>query len=261
MATCPFATFEEITGPVGPFAGGPFKIVHHTTEGSTYASAKAAYKANKSDPHFTVTGDEVFQHIDTALAARSLKNPPGGVETNRDSAVQIEVVGFAGKPKDVTTLRTVANLCRWIEAEHGVAQTWPNGKPKASTNGNDPGGHNRDSAAWDNEGGHYGHSQVPENKHWDPGYTEAELAIVTPDAVFDAHDELAASAAPGGVAAIAREAPAPAPESADAILQRVLAGLAASADSGLNRRPSRITVSVKSAGVEVQVVIEGANRR
>ena len=54
VAQCPFATFEEISGAVGPFAGGPFKIVHHTTEGSTYAGAKAAYKAAKSDPHFTV---------------------------------------------------------------------------------------------------------------------------------------------------------------------------------------------------------------
>ena len=91
MATCPFATFDAITGSVGAYAGGPFKIVHHTTEGSTYAGARAAYKANRSDPHFTVSGDDIFQHIDTAEAARSLKNPPGGVETNRDSAIQIEV--------------------------------------------------------------------------------------------------------------------------------------------------------------------------
>jgi hypothetical protein len=79
MAKCPFAVFEEISGPVGDFTGGPFKIVHHTTEGGTYAGAKAAYKANKSDPHFTVSGDQVVQHIDTAFAARALKNPPGGV--------------------------------------------------------------------------------------------------------------------------------------------------------------------------------------
>lgn len=255
MAKCPFATFDEITGPVGPFGAGPFKIVHHTTEGATYAGAKAAYKANKSDPHFTVTGNDVFQHIDTAQSARALKNAPGGVETNRDSAVQIEVVGFAGKPKDVTTLRTVAKLCRWIETEHGVNQRWPNGKPKTSTNGSDPGGHNRDPTTWDNEGGHYGHSQVPENHHWDPGYSEAELAMVTPEAVFDAHEELAASAAPVGLPELVAEPRST--EAADTILQRVLAGLAASADSGLIRRPVRVTVSVKTAGVEVQVVLEG----
>src|SRR5215208_5822096 len=104
MSLCPFATFEEISGPVGSYSGGPFKIVHHTTEGHTYAAAKAAYKAARSDPHFTVAGEDVFQHIDTGKAARSLRNPPGGVETNRDSAVQIEVVAFAGRPKDAATL-------------------------------------------------------------------------------------------------------------------------------------------------------------
>ena len=194
MAKCPFATFDEITGAVGPYSGGPFKIVHHTTEGSTYAGARAAYKAHRSEPHFSVAGDQIFQHVDTGLAARSLKNPPGGVETNRDSAVQIEVVGFAGSAKDVTTLRSVAKLCRWIENEHGVPQKWPNGKLRVSTNGRDPGGHNRSAANWDAETGHYGHSQVPENDHWDPAYSAAELAIVTPDAVFDPHDELEAVA-------------------------------------------------------------------
>jgi hypothetical protein len=253
MAGCPFATFDEITGPVGPFSGGPFKIVHHTTEGQTYAGARAAYRAHKSDPHFTVAGDDIFQHIDTAQAARALKNPPGGVETNRDSAVQIEVVGFAGRPKDVATLRAVAKLCRWIEAEHGVPQTWPNGRPRASTNGLDPGGHNRNPAAWDARGGHYGHSQVPENDHWDPGYTAAELAIVTPDAVFDAHDELAAA---GGVAPEAAEIARPAGVSrTDAIVQAVLDRLAA-ADLEILRRTSRVSVRVASDGVEIEVTLE-----
>jgi hypothetical protein len=31
---------------------------------------------------------------------------------------------------------------------------------------------------WDGTGGHYGHSQVPENTHWDPAYTDAEWAQV-----------------------------------------------------------------------------------
>jgi hypothetical protein len=95
---------------------------------------------------------------------------------------------------------------------------------------------------------------VPENDHWDPGYSEAELAIVTPDAVFDAHDELAASAA-------AMAAEVQGPETADTVLQRVLAKLAASADSGLIVRPSRVIVSVKTEGVEVQVILEDAGRR
>lgn len=183
MARCPFARWDEINGPVGEYLGGPFKIVHHTTEGATYASARAAFAKSRSDPHFTVDGETIYQHIDTARAARSLRNAPGGVETNRDSAVQVEIVGFAGRPKPAAALATVAKLCRWIEAEHAVPQRWPNGFPRWSHSGGDPGLHNRDAANWDTGGGHYGHSQVPENTHWDPGYTPSEVGVVTPEAL------------------------------------------------------------------------------
>ncbi|BAQ67151.1 N-acetylmuramoyl-L-alanine amidase [Geminocystis sp. NIES-3709] len=176
MAKCPFATWKPITGGVGAYSGGPFKIVHHTTEGSTASGAMGAYKANKSDPHFTVDPITIYQHIDTSVSARSLANPPGGVQTNRDSAIQIEVVGFAGKPKNSATLKNVAKLCRWIEQTHSVPQKWPNGFPKVGTR--DPGGHNRNANNWDKTGGHYGHSQVPENTHWDPGYTRSEVEII-----------------------------------------------------------------------------------
>lgn len=257
MARCPFATFEEISGPVGRFSGGPFRIVHHTTEGSSYAGAKAAYRRARSDPHFTVAGDEIFQHVDTSVAARALRNSAGGVETNRHSAIQIEVVGFAGRAKDVATLNTVARLCRWIESEHGVAQHWPNGRPRTAINGRDPGGHNRSASTWAGEGGHYGHSQVPENTHWDPGYSAAELAIVTPAAVFDAHEELAAAAeiaeAPGVETARAST-------EAEAIVQRVLGELAIAAPTAVSGAVSRVTVRVKAGDVDVRVTVEGERR-
>ena len=82
MARCPFATWKEITGPSGGFMDGPFRIVHHTTEGSSADSAFAAFLANKSDPHFTVDATSIFQHIDTDQFARSLRHiPPGGRQT------------------------------------------------------------------------------------------------------------------------------------------------------------------------------------
>ena len=127
MARCPFATQKPITGGLGAYSTGPFKIVHHTTEGSSASGAMGAYRANKSDPHFTVDATTIYQHIDTNSTARALANPPGGVQTNRDSAIQIEVVAFAGRPKNIATLKNVAKLCRWIEATHGVPKGWPNG--------------------------------------------------------------------------------------------------------------------------------------
>ena len=195
MPACPFAIQKHLTGEVGPYDGGPFKIVHHTTEGSTAEGAMDAFRTHRSDPHFTVDGLHIYQHIDTGLAARALRNPPGGVQTNTDSAVQIELVGFAGKLKNKAALRNMARLCRWIEGTHGVPRVWPNGPPKTSVKGADPGGHNRDAKTWNTKGGHYGHSNVPENVHWDPAYTKLEAEFVMA-AEFDAEGALTNANAP-----------------------------------------------------------------
>jgi len=181
MPKCDFAKWKPISGASGTYNGGPFKIVHHTTEGISAEGAFTAFKNHRSDPHFTVDATTIFQHIDTGQAARALRNPEGGVETNRDSAIQIEVVGFAHRPKTRATLENVRRLCRWIEEKHGVPKLWPNGFPKPAVNGRDPGGHNRDARTWDTKGGHYGHSNVPENTHWDPGYTKTEIDFLMLD--------------------------------------------------------------------------------
>lgn len=175
MARCPFAVWMPITGPSGQHLGGPFKIVHHTTEGSTAQGAFGAFRKNRSDPHFTVDATTIFQHVDTALGARALRNDAGGVQTNRDGAIQIELVAFAHLPKDPRALANVARLCRWLEATHQIPRDWPSGFPKPAKNGKDPGGHNRDATTWDTKSGHYGHCHVPENTHWDPGYTIDEV--------------------------------------------------------------------------------------
>jgi hypothetical protein len=198
MPRCPFAQWEPIpdTSTGGPYASGPFKIVHHTTEGSSYEGAVAAYIDHNSPPHFTVDATTIYQHIDTGEAARALRNPPGGVETNRDSAIQIEVVGFAGRPKNPQTLSNVARLCRWIEQTHNVPRVWPNGLPRPPRAGRDPGGHNRDAATWNGVGGHYGHCHVPENTHWDPAYTELEVDFLMLDPQDDSRDLERSLAAP-----------------------------------------------------------------
>jgi hypothetical protein len=142
MAKCPFAVWHPISGSSGAHLGGPYKIVHHTTEGSTAEGAMSAFAKNRSDPHFTVDGRNIYQHIDTDEGARALRNDPGGVQTNRDKAIQIELVGFAHLPKDPQALKNVAKLCRWLEAEHGIPREWPSGLPRPAKNGRDPGGHN-----------------------------------------------------------------------------------------------------------------------
>lgn len=183
MAKYPAAEWHPLGAPGAPYTSGPFKIVHHTTEGSTIEGALSALGAAHSESHFVVGRGrngvvEVLQLIDTALSARSLRNQSGGVETNRDSAIQIELVGFAGKPKDRESLRALRDLLRWIERTHNVPPVWPNGLPKPPRNGQDPGGHNRNAQVWNLQGGHYGHSNVPENYHWDPAYTAEEVEFL-----------------------------------------------------------------------------------
>jgi len=189
MAKCPFAIWKPLSGSSGPMATGPYKIVHHTTEGSSASGALDAFHNHRSDPHFTVDGTQIFQHVDTDEGARALRNAPGGVETNRGGAVQIELVGFAHKRKAPASLINLARLCRWIEDTHQVPREWPAGLPKVARNGADPGGHNRDPKVWESRSGHYGHCHVPENTHWDPAYTKEEVAFLM-DARFDAAGHL-----------------------------------------------------------------------
>lgn len=195
MAKCPFAQWMPLPWTAGAYTAGPFRIVHHTTEGSTAAGAFRTYHDTHHIPHFTIDDTTIYQHVDTDVAVTALAHPPGTVETNRLSAIQFELVGFAGKPKSVASLHNVGLLCRWIEATHQVPQAWPNGYPKPPKNGRDPGHHNRDQANWVAEGGHYGHSQVPVNVHWDPAYTLQEV-------------ELIMSVLPAGEAAIVAESEA-----------------------------------------------------
>lgn len=179
MPTYPHATtIGANRSPLSYASGYPWRIVHHSTEGSSLTGAVAAYRSHRGWPHFTVDDTTVAQHIDTSTASFALQNAPGGVETNRACAIQIEVVGFAARPKNLRTLGNVARLCRWLEQVHGIPAVWPNGYPKTAVNGRDPGGHNRDAGTWRKSGGHYAHSTTPENRHWDPGYTLAEVGLV-----------------------------------------------------------------------------------
>lgn len=200
MARYPHAVWKKITGSSGSYTGGPFKIVHHTTEGFKAQDAMAAFLKHGSDPHFTVDADTVYQHIDTDVAARALRNLDGGVQTNRDSAIQIELVGFAHQAKNHKALANLARLCRWLEQTHGIPRVWPAGPPRPAKNGKDPGGHKRDATIWDTQGGHYGHSHVPENTHWDPAYSAAESKFVL-EAEFDAQGALIAGMLPASAAA------------------------------------------------------------
>ena len=166
----------------GRYRGGPFKIVLHTTEGRSWPS----YSGGSQAPHFTInleTGD-VRQHFDTNRPSRALVNRSGGVQTNNDSAIQIEILGTSGwadsqknYPKlfNVTKatpkqLQPLADLVSWICKTHGVRlRKWRNFQP---WNGKDE---RMPYSVWDSFDGVTGHSQVPENTHSDPGALNLDL--------------------------------------------------------------------------------------
>lgn len=185
LAECPFAIDDPISpkhSEPGLLLGNkPFRIVHHVTESDTALGAIATFKGDKRPyPHFTVDQNLVYQHTSIKAPARALANLSGGVETNRLNAIQIEVVGYSGQPKNKLTLANVARLCRWIEEQWNIERIWPAGLPNPPTaTGGDPGHHNRDPNIWTQQGGHYGHCHLPENTHWDPAYTKIEADFVT----------------------------------------------------------------------------------
>ena len=156
----PDAIRTGVVAPVGPFLSGiPKRLVWHTTEGSslpTYAG---------SNPHFTLNARNgtLYQHQSVSGASRTLRNDTGGVETNRQGAIQVEVIGFASQSPNWSDgeYAELAELARWIEARCGVARrcdvAFVAGRAEMS------------ASKWQGYSGHCGHQHIPENDHWDPG--------------------------------------------------------------------------------------------
>lgn len=172
---CPFAEQDILRSGAGPFVNAPAKIAHHTTEGGSYAGARAAYKASGSLPHFTDSFEhgryEVWQHLPVDQAATALAHPKGKPETNRAKVIQIEHVGRAAKAAAFPGgyLQGIGILCRWIETTVGVPRSAPfkfgEGAPRLSWE------------QWETFAGHFGHCHVPGNDHWDPGALDIDTIL------------------------------------------------------------------------------------
>ncbi len=171
------AGFTRVEGrSSGAYTGGPRKLVLHSTEGSTAAGALGAYRSHGGWPHFTVDPGtrERFQHVSTSVASRALRNGPNPAQTNRDGAVQVEIVGFAGRmdrlPADQAEWlgrEVVGPICREAGipiTDHGIE--WVPYPESYGTRARQ-----RFSVArWDGFAGICGHQHVPDsNDHGDPG--------------------------------------------------------------------------------------------
>jgi hypothetical protein len=176
----------------GADMGPAEKVVWHTTETSSWPG----YDDGRKAPHYTVRPDFGAQmmlwrqHFPDSVNSRAMRNEPGGVQTNLDGALQVEIVGTCDEtrswPKqmlrswalDDWQVEGLAQFVAWAFREHEVPLRAPSlwlaygpdsrrpGVREASY-GNSPA--RMTGGTWDRFRGHCGHQHAPENSHGDPG--------------------------------------------------------------------------------------------
>ncbi|HZD69310.1 MAG TPA: Hint domain-containing protein [Actinomycetes bacterium] len=174
----PAAAVMKATRAGLSFDGAPYRGVLHTTEGKTAAGSFAVYRSQGYWPHFTATYEtarfRIWQHLPLNVGGYALVNVSGGVETNRQNAIQIELVGSANianrswGPQYVENfppgyLAGIARWMRWVEAQTGIKRTAPKlWKPYPASYGQ-RNGVRLSAGAWRRFNGWLGHQHVPEN--------------------------------------------------------------------------------------------------
>ena len=158
----------------GAYSGGPFRGVIHTTEVKSYAPSKTSYYGHHNPPHFTLvmgaSEAKVYQHFPITFAARALKGVVG-TETNRRSAIQIEIAWKAAEIANLpeAMLERLWDWMRWAETQAGIKSskycTFVGHGAAAGLNSSS----RLSVAEWNAFDGWCGHQHVPGNDHWDPG--------------------------------------------------------------------------------------------
>jgi len=154
----------------------PRVCVLHTIEGG-WSSGLAVFKQHYA-PHFMVGRDgsgkaSIAQLIPLGVMGSTVENAAGGVETNRWAHVQIELAGFSQTSPWLPTadvVRVLASLMGTLRDECGIPLK--RAFPDTLAPGNvwaTPGNPRRRSGLWGKRAGWWGHVEVPENSHWDPG--------------------------------------------------------------------------------------------
>lgn len=180
----PLATKDVFKDAGGFLDGFSWRGVLHTTEGNSYAGARAAY-AKGVAPHFTVSFEtgvfKVWQHIPLNKAARALAHTAGTVETNRARCIQIEVVAHAGTAGTLQReyLNGLGRLMRWIESQTGIARKAPRflSDKDGIVLARDTSPIRLSPADWITFSGWCGHQHVPGNDHWDPGAIDIDYLL------------------------------------------------------------------------------------
>ena len=164
---------ERITDVKRSFANAdrnPPKGVLHTTEG-TWSGSLSVFRYNTGTPTFMIGRDgttrqgvgyngrlRIAQFMPIGEMALTLKNLSGGVETNRDCLVQIELVAHCQWEPWLPDLETTKLLNKLLIEIERVAHV----PLKRGGDGT------RSVIKWNSNAGWFGHSEAPENDHTDP---------------------------------------------------------------------------------------------
>lgn len=172
--------------------GGPRKFILHSTESASYPGCVhdlCAYLDNWANP--TVVWDPWTG--DMAMNDRADWAGGALLAGNRDGAVvlQVEAVGRAQdglgqRPFADSPMKGWDHILAWGDS-WGIPRIFPAGLPLPypQSAGFDNG--NRPLTVWNSDSGYYGHSQVPQNDHGDPG--TVDLARIFPGS-HDQGDEV-----------------------------------------------------------------------
>lgn len=163
------------------------RVLWHSTEGFTLPT----YGAGASAPNLTFVPDlddrklRAFHHFDLLTSSRALRNLAGGVETNTDDVVQVELIGTCDRRNRTSwagrragrdyiywedapdwALKGLADFARFMRDEHGVPLQAPKlwlpypasyGQTRARLS----------ARSWAAFRGHLAHQHAPENVHGD----------------------------------------------------------------------------------------------
>lgn len=159
-----------VTG--GSYSEGRMKLLVHTTETSVFRPDSSKYYGHTGWPHLTNERDgTMWQHIDLDIAARALKNAPGGVQTNRSRVVQVENVAYSKDGNNALTDAQIENLRRLVVELHekrGLELNFlPAGVIPNSARADAP--QRMSTHEWRTFSGVIAHRHAPENDHWDSG--------------------------------------------------------------------------------------------
>lgn len=153
------------------------KQVLHTTESQNYNPSTDSYYGHQLWPHATLAnrdGWSIYSHLPLNKVSPCMRNVAGGVETNTDGCVQIEIAWVAAEGPNFPTggLDKLYEWLTWVESKTGIPNVFVDDfhyyPPEDGHRlGKEP--WRLRGEAWNNFRGILGHQHADENVHGDPG--------------------------------------------------------------------------------------------